>query len=365
MLNKGGFWPRTVEDRVSGPSGISEGLRNFSGQGAEPPGSPSSCGADAASRGCATACRHCVTRCRHQRDTRNAWAGVRAARAGLRSQPRCPVKGEWALRSGTHVVGRPRHGLVRRETHGAVPDLLETQRAVFAAAGRTVMQVEIDARWSHAPVRRPGGRLSACRVMSHGLVGADEIRAGRADSRRASSTACSSPSSEAPWRSRSMKGLLNVDGHRRHGARNRNRARVLHVCVCTRLGLHDRRPACLCELPRHERAIRRLDQKQPPLRRRVQRLSRAGRRGRQVCDEGQQRLLALVPLHVRHVPEPIRALPTSRAIAETNCRRCHEPVVQAMGMPAHAGSREISCIRCHGSVGHMELSATNVADPSR
>ena len=64
-------------------------------------------------------------------------------------------------------------------------------------------------------------------------------------------------------------------------------------------------------------------------------------------------------------PEPIRALPGSRVIAETNCRRCHEPVVQAMGTPAHAGSRDISCIRCHGSVGHMELSATNVADPSR
>jgi cytochrome c nitrite reductase small subunit len=61
-------------------------------------------------------------------------------------------------------------------------------------------------------------------------------------------------------------------------------------------------------------------------------------------------------------PEPIRALPKSRAIAEANCRRCHEPVVQAMGTPAHAGAAGISCIRCHGSVGHLELAATNVAD---
>ena len=64
-------------------------------------------------------------------------------------------------------------------------------------------------------------------------------------------------------------------------------------------------------------------------------------------------------------PEPIRATPVSRAIAEANCRRCHGPVVQAMGTPAHAGSRDISCVRCHGSVGHMELFATNAADPSR
>jgi cytochrome c nitrite reductase small subunit len=60
--------------------------------------------------------------------------------------------------------------------------------------------------------------------------------------------------------------------------------------------------------------------------------------------------------------EPIRARPRSRAVAEANCRRCHGPVVEAMGTPAHAGSEEISCIRCHGSVGHVELYATNVAD---
>lgn len=59
--------------------------------------------------------------------------------------------------------------------------------------------------------------------------------------------------------------------------------------------------------------------------------------------------------------EPIRATPVTRAIAEENCRRCHAPVVQAMGTPSHAGSDAISCVRCHGSVGHLELFATNVA----
>ena len=59
--------------------------------------------------------------------------------------------------------------------------------------------------------------------------------------------------------------------------------------------------------------------------------------------------------------EPIRATPVSRRIAEANCRRCHEPIVAAMGTPAHGGERDVSCVRCHGSVGHLELSATNPA----
>ena len=63
--------------------------------------------------------------------------------------------------------------------------------------------------------------------------------------------------------------------------------------------------------------------------------------------------------------EPIRATASSREIAEAACRRCHEPIVQAMGTPAHAGSTDISCIRCHGSVGHMELSATSTVPESR
>jgi cytochrome c nitrite reductase small subunit len=64
-------------------------------------------------------------------------------------------------------------------------------------------------------------------------------------------------------------------------------------------------------------------------------------------------------------PEPIRETAGSRRITEAACRSCHGAVVQAMGTPAHAGSADVSCIRCHGSVGHMELSATSVSADSR
>ena len=41
-------------------------------------------------------------------------------------------------------------------------------------------------------------------------------------------------------------------------------------------------------------------------------------------------------------------------------RHCHEDVVQAMGpgAPGHGGGdgNEVSCLRCHHSVGHQELS---------
>ncbi len=60
-------------------------------------------------------------------------------------------------------------------------------------------------------------------------------------------------------------------------------------------------------------------------------------------------------------PEPIRATPRTRDIAEANCRRCHEAIVAAIDTPARAGTQSISCVRCHVSVGHMELLSTNVA----
>lgn len=47
-------------------------------------------------------------------------------------------------------------------------------------------------------------------------------------------------------------------------------------------------------------------------------------------------------------PENIRARPESRAVVEANCRRCHADLVEDV---AHGG--DVSCVRCHASVGHL------------
>jgi cytochrome c nitrite reductase small subunit len=49
-------------------------------------------------------------------------------------------------------------------------------------------------------------------------------------------------------------------------------------------------------------------------------------------------------------PEPIRITGHNRKVTEAACRYCHEDIVAAID---HGGGREpLSCIRCHGSVGH-------------
>jgi cytochrome c nitrite reductase small subunit len=55
-------------------------------------------------------------------------------------------------------------------------------------------------------------------------------------------------------------------------------------------------------------------------------------------------------------PEPIRILPRDREITENACRFCHDDITQALGAPArHEGRNDLSCVRCHSSVGHMAL----------
>ncbi len=48
--------------------------------------------------------------------------------------------------------------------------------------------------------------------------------------------------------------------------------------------------------------------------------------------------------------EPIRITAANRRVTEAQCRRCHAEIVSAM-TSGHGGDA-ISCIRCHGSVGH-------------
>ena len=45
--------------------------------------------------------------------------------------------------------------------------------------------------------------------------------------------------------------------------------------------------------------------------------------------------------------EPLRITEKNRKVTEAQCRRCHQDLVQTMGHVA-----DISCLRCHGSVGH-------------
>jgi cytochrome c nitrite reductase small subunit len=49
--------------------------------------------------------------------------------------------------------------------------------------------------------------------------------------------------------------------------------------------------------------------------------------------------------------EPIRMQARSQAVTENACRTCHAAIVQAIDLP-HRRSMQLSCIRCHSTVGH-------------
>ncbi len=49
--------------------------------------------------------------------------------------------------------------------------------------------------------------------------------------------------------------------------------------------------------------------------------------------------------------DPIRIKVSNRTVAEANCRRCHEAVVDQMD--TQSGTEPIACLRCHNAVGHM------------
>lgn len=52
-------------------------------------------------------------------------------------------------------------------------------------------------------------------------------------------------------------------------------------------------------------------------------------------------------------PENIQAREKSRMITENACRRCHSDIAGDVASP-HAGTGNLSCIQCHGHVGHMK-----------
>jgi cytochrome c nitrite reductase small subunit len=50
-------------------------------------------------------------------------------------------------------------------------------------------------------------------------------------------------------------------------------------------------------------------------------------------------------------PDPIRITPGNRTVTEGACRYCHGALVEAMD-GGHHGADDVSCIRCHATVGH-------------
>ena len=51
--------------------------------------------------------------------------------------------------------------------------------------------------------------------------------------------------------------------------------------------------------------------------------------------------------------DPIQIKDRSRRVTEGACRRCHQDIVHDITIVKTAGN-EISCLRCHAEVGHME-----------
>jgi len=52
-------------------------------------------------------------------------------------------------------------------------------------------------------------------------------------------------------------------------------------------------------------------------------------------------------------PDPIQITGRNRSVTEQACRHCHAPLTEAIDVP-HGAGRELSCIRCHETVGHIE-----------
>lgn len=51
-------------------------------------------------------------------------------------------------------------------------------------------------------------------------------------------------------------------------------------------------------------------------------------------------------------PEPLRIKPHNREVTEKACRKCHDNIVEAIE-GVHQDRSDLSCVRCHSSVGHQ------------
>ena len=51
--------------------------------------------------------------------------------------------------------------------------------------------------------------------------------------------------------------------------------------------------------------------------------------------------------------EPIQITRPNRRVSERACRDCHQEIVHAIE-PVETGGGQLSCIRCHSSVGHLQ-----------
>ncbi|MBI5216534.1 MAG: cytochrome c nitrite reductase small subunit [Ignavibacteriae bacterium] len=50
--------------------------------------------------------------------------------------------------------------------------------------------------------------------------------------------------------------------------------------------------------------------------------------------------------------EPIQIKPHNKEVTEQACRKCHEPIVEAIEGP-HGEGEQLACLQCHSSVGHL------------
>ncbi len=53
-------------------------------------------------------------------------------------------------------------------------------------------------------------------------------------------------------------------------------------------------------------------------------------------------------------PEPLRITERNFNVTEKACRKCHQPIVDAIETRGGKPGDRLSCIRCHSTVGHLE-----------